>query len=79
MYFVGAVLKGTHPLPPKLGLFDSSSCALPNDVGASSWPLRLGCVLIAIRVSGLCHAALAGGSGELSMIQGDGRPVPAPA
>ena len=52
--------------------FDGSSCALPNDVAASSRHFGLGCVLIAIRVNGLCHAALAGGIGELSMIQGDG-------
>jgi hypothetical protein len=41
-------------------------------VAASSRHFGLGCVLIAIRVNGLCHAALAGGIGELSMIQGDG-------
>ena len=40
MYFVGAVLQGTHPHRPKPGLFDSSGCALPNDVGASTRPLR---------------------------------------
>ena len=32
----------------------------------------LGCGLIAIRVNGLCHAALAGEIGEPSIIQGDG-------
>jgi len=32
----------------------------------------LGCGLIAIRVNGLCHAALADEIGEFSNIQGDG-------
>jgi hypothetical protein len=40
MYFVGAVLQGTHPNRPKPGIFHGSGCAIPNDVGASSWPLR---------------------------------------
>ena len=40
MYFVGAVLQGTHPHRPKPGLFDGSGCALPHDVSASTRPLR---------------------------------------